>query len=232
MAIYGGLSTWPTAVSSFHEAGQHLIWQIPEDGEFQYNNGTLTTNLTTPLYLESPKEWKDFEFPRFFAGLSKEEEALDSFLTFSPTSIYLRAQGKVDSLKYTEFVPKDSGSFTRKDLENGFEKAVQSLHDNAWLFMIAFSVIWFVSKVVGGVIMITIFTFVVQSMAWLAGVRLTYKQFFRWGLHIYPIAIGADFLSSLLTRDSHYPLVTIIYLLFAAGILWRARTVQRTIHHV
>ncbi len=231
-AIWGGLYTWPAIVTTIQETGNDFLGQVPEDAKFQYKEGTLSTTIDLPFVIESPKALSDFEFPKQFAGINSKDEALESFLTFSPKSVFVRSQGQVDSIHYTDIVTEDAASFTKKDLVTLLGTVTSFMRKNAWQIVTFLSAIWFVSKIVSGLLLIALYTFIVQSIGWVIGVRLKYWQVFRWGLHIYPIAVAVDFISSILTQQNYFPLVSLVYLAFSLVILWRARTLQRTIHRV
>jgi hypothetical protein len=231
MMFWIRLQSWPLFVASLSETGNTFVDQIPDDARFHYADGALATNLELPFLLESPQRLKDVGLPTHFVGVSAKDEPLDSFVTFGPQMVLVRSSGNVDSLPYKEIFEKESADFTQGDIANVLNSSVQFLDRYAWQINALLATFWFVSKLIEGIIMIALYAFIMQSLGWVMDVRLKYGQVFRWGLHIYPIALGADQISSVIMQ-SGIPMLSIVYLTFSLVILWRGRTLQRTIQHV
>lgn len=222
---------WPLFVAGFATTGDSFVQQIPEDARFTYADGTLETNLESPFILKSPEQLIDAGFASQLVGIHEKDEPLDSFITFGRESIFLRTSSEVDSLSYKNIFENESAEFFRPDIEQFLDTSVQFLNDYVWHIHVILALIWFVTRLIEGMIIIALYAFIIQSLGWIMDVRLKYAQVFRWGMHIYPIALAADLLSASFAQTG-IPMMSIVYLTFSLVILWRGRTLQRTIQRV
>ncbi|MEP7166656.1 MAG: DUF1189 family protein [Candidatus Woesebacteria bacterium] len=224
--LWWRLYSFPLLIDSLHAAGSEIRDQIPDSFRLTYADGTVKTEgISLPFNLQNPKVVDDFNFPKNLATVTNDSEASTSFFTFTPKKVFLRSvDNQVDSLSYTDITEVKTATITKQTLTDFMQTGIHFIEVNSTPLSILFGIILFVSALIGGLITIALYSIILQSIAWLFSLRFSYSYMFRWGLHLYPIALGIDTISNILAPHANIPLVSMVYLILGVVIIWRAKT--------
>jgi hypothetical protein len=213
---------FPTFLQTVAGESKALINQLPANSSFSYANGVLTTqNIPLPFYFKSSTALRDLGVGENAIALSAQDKPLSAAITLTPKTVYFSSvSDQQDPLRYSEIKELQSFTVHREELYTLVKDQSEYVTSMLTTITIAFFTANFLSSLVFGLFMIAFFSLLVQSVGWLLGVRMLYRQAFQWGLHIYPLALLVDQVSLFLAPKSHFPVVNVAYIGMSLLILW------------
>lgn len=221
----------PPVISDFRQEAAHAFSQIPEDAVFTYDGKQLTTQgLKLPTLITSSKKAQDLGYPKNLIEITSEDKASDAAVTLTPDRLlYLMVDPPASETKYTDLFGEEKGTLSRDQIRTAVYSFLDAILTNKVEIALALAVFGFFSSIVSGAFTILIYSLFVQVLGWMLGVRITYKFAVRWGLHIFPICLAIQELSSLFTTSGSFPILVVSYIAIATVILWTGRTQRPTI---
>ncbi len=99
-----------------------------------------------------------------------------------------------------------------KELVGSIQK---TLEENRIVLGLGYASVTLLTQAFTSIFIIGFFSLFVQTVAWVRGIRFSYRFSFRIGLCIYPVAASIDALSYLLFPNVYFPLTQIVYIIIA-----------------
>lgn len=215
---------WPDFLHFLETESAQLISQLPPQSQFRLEKGLLTTNqIALPFELTSSPTLEELGLPHSLITLNVEEKAAPSAITLAPTSLFFESTSdQPDRFFYKDIFEGEIIEANPERMRSFISTQLQFLKEKDLLITAGFGIFTYLGSLFLGLLFVLFFSFIIQSFAWLIGIRLRYAQTFQLGLHLYPIAFGIDQVSLFLSPKSHFPLVNLTYILMSALILWHA----------
>ncbi len=233
----GEIANWnyrllPTMTAAVRTETNQAIAQVPEDAVFGYDGNTLVTNgVSLPLTITSSQTAQDHGFPKNLVEVTKEEKASgNSLLTLTPThAMFHMDTDPAGETTYSDIFGDMRGNLSRDQIRT----AANTLFDTIIMYRLQIAIIFalfgLLSSIFTGIITILLYSVIVQVIGWVLDLRLTYRYALRWGLHIFPIALAIQEISSVIAPDSSFPILSVTYIAMAVLIIWIGRSERPTI---
>lgn len=221
----------PTVVSDVRQEATNVFSQISPDAVFTFDGEKLTTQgLNLPVTIASSKKAQDLGYPKNLIGISSEDKSSGAALTLTPTRLfYLMTEPPASDVKYSDLFGEERGTLSRDQIRSVVFSFLDAVTANRFQLAVVFALFGFFSSILGGIFTIVMYSIFVQVIGWMLSVRITYKFAFRWGLHIFPIALGIQELSSLFGQSDTFPILLVSYIAISTLILWVGRSDRPTI---
>lgn len=205
--------------------------QLPEDAVFTYTGDKLETHgLSLPKTITSTQRAQDLGYPKNLVEIKGEDTPSSAAWTLTPNRVlFALDESPAREAKYSDLFGEDTGSLSRDQIRTGLFSFLDTVGRNTTQIAIVLASLGFFASIVSGIFTILMYSIMVQVIGWILGVRITYKFALRWGLHIFPIALAIQEISSLLSSTNSFPILAVSYIAIATLILWVGRSERPTI---
>lgn len=224
------VSVLPQFLSDAEVAAESVLLQLPETATVSYRDYRVEfSGMTLPFIFRSPALLTEYGFPQHLAALTDTETAQDALLTLTPTQLLTTTANNSEALSYREFAGDTTFSLDREGLRRVVRDQVAVLREHLTSIALVLVLLHWTNLFFSGFILIAFLSIVTQSLAWFVGIRLRYAHAYRWGLHIYPIAVAVEFLATLFVSENPVPLTLMTYLCITLMILWTGKRTRSMI---
>lgn len=173
--------------------------QLPDASTYQIVDGVLTTtNAPLPLLLPFPQ---------------------DTTLVLASQSATLRIGKDVDPVVFS-FTDLQSKKVTKQEITSMIDTQTANFLQRKKLIGLIVLSATLLRESVGGLLTIGLFSLLLQTFAWVRGIRISYFFAYRIGILIFPIASLVNTVSNLLFPSAHFPLTNAVYVVISLLIIW------------
>lgn len=220
-----GLVRAPQLLSLAREAVNVIAVTLPADASFEIDDNKLTVrNLELPVSVPTPDSFPTGEFPKRLLLLTDSTEGSDSLVVLSRETMSLQfANGAPLSLRYSDIVGGESFILTTNQARDQILNALDLVGQNLPLLLTGIALITLSANIISGVLTITLFSFLVQTIGWFWGIRLRYIKAFQLGLLVYPVALVVHDVVALLVHPLTFPITTMAYIGIVLLVFWNIR---------
>lgn len=203
-----------------------LVNKLPDTASLSYENGKLTTqNIPLPFEMHVSEEVQEMGFPEKLASIVGEDGRSDSFLTLQPTRVLVRLPPDDPNTLEIPYTDIFSGNFTLTPqmVRDNKQKVLEFLSTAATVSSLAVIPLLWLSLVLASLLTLAVLCLIAQSIAWLSGLRLTYKNTLKIGLHVLAIATLAEELIRMFLKNPPLSILPIAFFGMMGIIFWELK---------
>lgn len=220
----------PDFLSQARTEGDQLIAQIPQTAVFAIQENTLSVEgATLPIQIFSTEKMQSYGIPKNLIEVRLDTTEMRFAMTFLPKEILMVGQTQGSSLSYADIAGVLSTPFDADDIRSLFQRNMDRISQERLLLSSGLSLGFLLSQSLVGIGTILFYSLLIEGLGWLIGSRINYLQAVRWGLHVFPIALGLSGIVTLILPESQFPMLTVAYLSISLLILLYMRT-RFTVH--
>lgn len=224
-SLWWRLVEFPMLFSTFSKQVDTVLLQIPEDAVFYYDGQEVSTSLKHPFVLKSTQELRDVGAPADLLAILDEGTSSSALLQLYPRGMVIKDPNteKSPTIAYTEFLPKENLTVTKKMIVENKDKALKKLPTFAtYGLLLSIPFLW-IALVIGNMFTLLLFTIGTQIIFWMSGIKIRYQKAFQLGLHALSIAVIVDKVARHIFPQTPFSLLTLAFFGILLLVVWELR---------